>query len=85
MTDKQWHVYILECKDKSFYTGVTNDIPKRMKTHASGKGSKYVARKGFLQLLASKECASKSDACKEEYMIKQLPKWDKIRWFKDML
>ena len=83
MSGGKWSVYILECRDKSFYTGVTNDIPKRMKIHASGKGSKYVARKGFLQLLASKECVNKSDACKEEYMIKQLSKWDKIRWFRD--
>jgi len=46
---KQWYVYILECEDGSFYTGVTNDVDKRMKAHADGKrGSKYVYNKGFL-------------------------------------
>ena len=80
---KRWFVYILECQDGSFYTGVTNDIDKRMKTHAEGKGSKYVKAKGFKKLLASKEGLTKSDAHKSEYQIKQLPKWEKLDWFKD--
>lgn len=80
--EKKWFVYLIECCDGSFYTGTTNDLDKRMKTHLKGKGSKYVARKGFRKLLASKECKDKSDACKAEYSIKQLPKWDKLAWFK---
>lgn len=81
--EKPWFVYILECQDGSFYTGVTNDLDKRMKTQASGKGSKYVRQKNFKCLLRSKECESKSDAHKAEYQIKQLPKWEKLDWFKD--
>ena len=80
--EKKWFVYIVECRDGSFYTGVSNDLDKRMEAHASGKGSKYVYRKGFRQLLASKECESKSDACKAEYFVKQLPKFEKLDWFK---
>jgi len=79
---KPWFVYILECHDGSFYTGTTNDIDKRMKTHAEGKGSKYVRQKRFKKLLASRECKDRSDACKAEYQIKQLPKWEKLEWFK---
>jgi putative endonuclease len=79
--DKKWCVYLLECCDGSFYTGVTNDIDSRMKAHACGKGSKYVYSKGFRKLLKVKECDDKSDACKCEYQIKQLPKWQKINWF----
>lgn len=82
MNGKEWFVYLLECKDGSFYTGVTNDLDKRMKTHATGKGSKYVYRKGFKQLLASKPCIDKSEACKFEYQIKQLPRNEKLGWFK---
>ncbi len=81
--EKKWFVYILECQDGSYYTGVSNDLEKRMKIHASGKGSKYVARKGFKYLLASKECLDKSDACKAEYWIKQLPREEKLNWFKE--
>jgi len=79
--EKRWYVYILECEDGSFYTGVTNDINVRMKTHAEGKGSKYVYKKGFRELLRTKKCKDKSDACKCEYAIKQLPKNKKLDWF----
>jgi len=79
----QWYVYILECCDGSFYTGVTNNIDTRMKAHAEGKGSKYVYRKGFKKLLKVKKCESKSDACKCEYAIKKLPRGEKLDWFEE--
>jgi len=79
---KDWFVYILECCDGSFYTGVSNDINKRMETHKKGLGSKYVKKKGFKQLLFIKKCESKSDACKKEYHIKQLKKYEKLDWFR---
>jgi len=85
MDDKQlekiWYVYLLECRDGSFYTGITNDINNRMNAHIIGKGSKYVYRKGFNKLLKIKECDNKSDACKCEYAIKQLSRNEKLEWF----
>jgi len=78
---KPWFVYILECQDGSFYTGVTNDLGKRMKIQAEGKGSKYVRHKKFKCLLKSKQCENKSEAHKIEYKVKQLPKWEKLNWF----
>ncbi|MFW6230691.1 MAG: GIY-YIG nuclease family protein [Nanoarchaeota archaeon] len=78
---KQWYVYILECMDESLYTGITNDLEKRMEAHASGMGSKYVKRKGFLQLLHAIRANDKSEASKLEYRIKQLPRNDKITFF----
>ena len=78
---KQWFVYILECGDSSYYTGVTNDVDKRMDVHAKGKGSKYVYQKGFRELLFAKPCKNKSEACKFEYKIKQLPRDQKLDWF----
>lgn len=79
---KTWSVYILECLDGSYYTGVTNDIEKRMKTHEKGKGSKYVTSRGFKQLIVSKKYSTKSDAMKAEYKIKQLPRNEKLDFFK---
>ena len=81
--EKQWQVYILECQDGSFYTGVTTDINARIKAHAIGKGSKYVKIKGFKKLLKTKKCKDKSDACKSEYAIKQLPRNKKLNWFNE--
>ena len=79
--EKQWVVYILQCGDGSYYTGVTNDVEKRMKAHAEGKGSKYVYKKGFQKLLKVKECKDKSDACKCESVIKRLHRGEKVGWF----
>lgn len=81
--EKLWYVYILECLDGSFYTGVTNDLDKRMIAHASKKGSKYVAKNGFKKLLASVVCNDRSDACRAEYQIKQLSKYEKLDWFRN--
>jgi putative endonuclease len=81
--EKIWYVYILQCRDGSYYTGVTNDLEKRMKAHASGKGSKCVRRKGFSHLIATKACKDKSDACKAEYWIKQMPRNEKLNAFRE--
>ena len=83
MKSGKWYVYLLMCKDGSLYTGVTNDLDKRMDKHASGKGSKYVYLKGFEKLVFSRLCRNKSDACKKEYQIKQLTRLEKLRWFSE--
>ena len=76
-----WYVYILECCDGSLYTGITNDVDKRMIAHESGSGSKYVARKGFAKLLHVIKIEDKSSAAKLEYAIKHLPRHKKIDFF----
>ncbi|MBT3985132.1 GIY-YIG nuclease family protein [archaeon] len=76
-----WYVYILECKDDSLYTGITNDLDKRMAAHKSGKGSKYVKWKRFHKLLHAIEVKDKSEAAKLEYKIKQLERNEKITFF----
>jgi len=76
-----WYVYILECKDDSLYTGITNDLDKRMAAHKSGKGSKYVKGRGFGRLLHAIEVKDKSEAAKIEYKIKQLSRTEKITFF----
>lgn len=78
-----WFVYILECNDNSYYTGITKDINKRMEAHKLGKGSKYVHNKGFKKLLFAKSCINKSDASKKEYQIKKLNKIEKLDWFRN--
>jgi len=81
LSKKQWLVYIIECLDGSFYTGVSNDLDARVEMHKSGKGSKYVYRKGFKRVLRFRICCDKSEACKFEYEIKQLPRSEKLLWF----
>lgn len=76
-----WYVYILECKDESLYTGITNNVEKRMEAHKKGVGSKYVKAKGFGRLLYSIPVSDKSTALKMEYRVKQMSRNDKITFF----
>ena len=73
---------MVECSDKSIYTGITTDIDRRLKQHSSGKGSKYVRRRLPIKLCWSSEWMDKSSALKEEYRIKQLSPQDKRKIWK---
>lgn len=73
----KWYLYMIRCKDGSLYTGVTNDYVKRFEIQKSGKGSKYVRKKGFVRAEYLIEAGTKSEACKLEYKIKQFKKSEK--------
>lgn len=47
MNKWKWFVYIVECRDNTFYTGMTWSVDIRSEQHASGLGSKYTAKHGF--------------------------------------
>ena len=67
-----WIVYILECSDNSIYTGITNNIEKRIKMHESGKGAKYLRGRLPIKLLHKEVFLSRSDASKREILIKKM-------------
>lgn len=71
-------LYILKCNDNSLYTGITNDIKKRMLKHSKGLGSKYVRSRLPFKIVYTKEFDTKSDALKKEFEIKTLSKVDKL-------
>jgi putative endonuclease len=73
----QWVVYILECGDGTLYTGITNDLDKRIKKHNEGKGAKYTRTRLPVVLKYFKTVEDKSQAAKEEYRIKQLTRKQK--------
>jgi putative endonuclease len=65
-------VYILECSDGSYYTGIAKDVGKRLAVHKNGKGSRYVASRLPFRLVYSQPQESKSDAIKREIAIKRM-------------
>ena len=74
------YCYILECSDKTLYTGYTNDLSKRIKAHNSGKGAKYTRGRRPCKLVYYETFNSKSEAMRREYYIKhKLSKKDKLR------
>ena len=79
--EKVWTVYILECGDGTLYTGITDDLERRLKAHSQGKGAKYTRGRGPLILRYREELADKGAALKREYAIKQLSKAGKMALF----
>ena len=80
-----WWVYIIECRNKSLYTGITTNVERRLDEHQydNKKASKYCARLRPLKLVyKSLAYENKSDASKEEYRIKQLRRKDKLNFIK---
>jgi putative endonuclease len=75
----RWLVYVLRCRDGSLYTGITNDLPKRLKAHAAGKASKYTRSRLPVRLAYSEPQKSKSAALKREAAIKRLRRAEKER------
>ena len=80
--ENNWNIYILECSDKSLYTGSTNNVSKRFEDHNSGSGAKYTKARLPVKLLFQKKIGTKSEACKEEYRIKQLSRTEKLELIK---
>ena len=68
------YVYILRCADGSLYTGWTNDLEKRVKTHNAGKGAKYTKTRLPVSLFTTKNTKKKGEALSREFSIKKLKK-----------
>ena len=73
-----WYVYILECSDLTLYTGISNDVEKRIDTHNKKKGAKYTKTRTPVKLVYQQSFETKSLAAKEEWRIKQLTRNQKI-------
>ena len=73
-----WVVYIVECADRSLYTGMTNDLDQRMAAHRAGKGAKYTKHRGPLILRYTETLDSKGAALRREAAIKALDRAAKL-------
>ena len=73
----KWGIYILRCGDGTLYTGITDDLPRRLAAHRSGKGAKYTRGRSPLTLVYWEEQPDRSAASKREWVIKQLSRAEK--------
>lgn len=73
-----YHVYILECKDGSLYTGWTTEPWRRLREHNEGIGAKYTRARLPVDLKYLEVFSTKREAMKREYDIKKLPRTEKI-------
>ena len=78
-----WFVYIVECKDKSLYVGITTNIKKRIDDHNSGKGCHYTKHRKPVKLLLYEKHNDRSYATKRELEIKKFSWIKKLRLIKN--
>ena len=76
--DLEWFVYVVECRDKSFYTGIAKDVGQRIDQHNEGKGAKYTRGRGPVRLLAQNGPFSQGEALRLERSVKKCSKPEKL-------
>ena len=76
--ESSWCVYILKCSDNTYYTGITNNIKKRIQQHETNKGAKYTKGRGPFSLVYQNNCKNRGEASQKEYAIKKLTLTEKI-------
>ncbi len=70
MVQWKWYVYIVECLDELYYTGMTYNLKKRLEQHRSGKGSNFTSKHGFKELKYFEEFTDLTAAREHEHQIK---------------
>ena len=75
---KQWLVYILRCADRSLYTGITNDLPRRTRQHNGGTASRYTRSRRPVRVVYTEAVDSKGAALRRELAIKSLTRREKL-------
>ena len=78
MADKSWSVYIVECSDGKLYTGISNNVAKRVEAHSKGMGCKFTRCRYPVKLVHKEKCGTRSDALKREIQIQGLKRSKKL-------
>lgn len=73
MTDRRWFVYLVECRTRRIYTGVTPDLVNRMNAHRRRRGAAFTRINPPERLLAAKPFENRSEAQQVEAQVKRLP------------
>ena len=76
--ERKWFVYILNCADGTLYTGITNDLDRRIKAHNAGTASKYTRVRRPVSIVYSEEVETKGNALRRELQIKRLTRSEKM-------
>lgn len=73
------YTYIIKCSDNTLYTGWTNNLKKRIKTHNAGKGAKYTKSRLPVTLVYYETFQTKEEAMRREWEIKHLTRAKKLQ------
>jgi putative endonuclease len=75
-----WWLYVLECHSGVFYTGIAKDVDARIEAHINGTGAMFTRLNRPVRILAKASLATRAEALRAEYALKQLSRADKLRW-----
>ncbi|MDB5238611.1 MAG: excinuclease subunit domain protein putative endonuclease [Candidatus Kaiserbacteria bacterium] len=77
-TGWMYFVYLLECADKSIYTGIATDVERRFKEHQKGTAAAYTRSRKAVRVLYTEKAIDRSTALKREAAIKKLTRTQKL-------
>jgi predicted GIY-YIG superfamily endonuclease len=77
-----WFVYIVRCRDGSLYTGVTNDLGRRIAAHNGGRGARYTRSRSPVVLVYQESAPDRAAAQRREHRIRCLRTREKRRLFR---
>jgi predicted GIY-YIG superfamily endonuclease len=75
-----WYLYLLECRNGSYYAGISNDVDARFQAHLAGKGAKYTRANPPVKVLAMRAYPDRAAASKAEWQLKRQPRERKLAW-----
>ena len=73
-----WMVYLLRCRDGSLYTGITNNLARRLAAHRAGTASAYTRARGPVRLVYREPVPDRGAALRREAAIKRLTRQAKL-------
>ena len=71
-------MYVLRCSDGSLYTGITNDLPRRLSVHQAGKGGAYTRSRRPVRVVYTERRSTRGAALRREAELKRLPRSAKL-------
>lgn len=74
-----WTVYIVRCRDGTLYTGITNDLARRLRAHDAGRGARYTRGRGPVRLIHAEVWPTRGAALRREAEIKRMRPAEKRR------
>ncbi len=75
-----WLVYVLRCSDGTLYTGITNDLERRLLAHRAGRASRYTRSRLPVRLVYTERAGGRGRgaALRRELAIKALSRAEKM-------
>ena len=78
-----YFAYIMRCADGTLYTGITDNLPRRLAAHNAGRGAKYTRSRLPVKMVYHESFATRSEAMKRECAIKRLSREQKLKLIAD--